>query len=99
MADLLYGSICLSTVPKELFKKVMCKDGQERVFLNIKVVKRKEKGQYGDTHFVSCEPRKEERVEGQSYIIGDLKEYIPQTQSPTPEQVSAAPASDLGLPF
>lgn len=98
MANFLYGSICLSNVPKELFKKVMCKDGVERVYLNIKVVERNQKSQYGDTHFVSCEPRKEERKDGVNYIFGDLKTYNGDNAKPSPEQINNADAAD-DLPF
>lgn len=30
----LFGSICLSEIPREQMKKVMCKDGKERIYLN-----------------------------------------------------------------
>ena len=98
---MIYGSICLSAVPKELFKKVMCKDGQERIYLNLKVIPRKEVGQYGHTHFISVEPiDKAERKEGINYIVGDLKEYIPKDDAPSAEDIAAAPkASDDDLPF
>ena len=101
MADLMFGSICVSQVPKDLFKKVKCKDGQERIFLNIKIVKRKEVGQYGHTHFVSCEPmEKEQRVEGINYIIGDMKEYVPKNEAPSPEEIAAAESAAADdLPF
>jgi hypothetical protein len=100
MADLIYGSICLSAVPKELFKKVKCKNGEERIYLNIKVVKRKEVSQYGDTHFVSCAPKKEEQKEGTNYILGDWKEYNPQPTAPTQEDIdNAQSATDEDLPF
>lgn len=105
MADFMYGSLCLSTIPKRLFKKVMCKDGKERVFLNIKVIKRKEPSQFGNTHFVSCEPKDEnDRVDGEVYICGDLKEYAPQNIMPTAEEIAAAPPmpfmeNDTDLPF
>lgn len=96
MAKLLYGSICLSNVPKELFKKVMCKDGVERVYLNIKVVELNQQSQYGDTHFVSCEPKKEERKEGTNYIFGNLKTYNDTGGMPSTEQVAKSkPADDL----
>lgn len=97
----MYGSICLSAVPKELFKKVMCKDGQERVFLNIKVVQRKEASQYGHTHFISCEPKEQsERQDGVNYICGDLTEFAPQNSAPSPENIQAAPAAqESDLPF
>ncbi len=100
-SEMIYGSICLSMVPKELFKKVKCKDGVERVFLNMKIVKRKEVGQYGHTHFASCEPiDKNERKDGTNYIFGDFKEYVAKNEGPTPEDIAAAPAvDDDGLPF
>ena len=84
----LYGSICLSDIPRSQMKKVMCKDGKERIYLNIFVGERKEPATFGDrtyTHFVSCSPRKEERVEGESYFIGDLRTVQPQPSSPTAE--------------
>jgi len=101
MAQILLGSICLSNIPKSEIKKVMCKDGKERLYLNVAVIERKEKGQYGDTHFISCAPKKEERKDDQSYIIGDLKEWNPEPQTPTPEQIAAAPSmnDDDALPF
>jgi hypothetical protein len=100
MANMIYGSICLSDVPKELFKKVTVKSGEEKIFLNIKIVPRKAVGKYGHTHFVSCEPRKEERVEGKNYIIGDMKEFEPQPSKISSEQVEAAPSVNINdLPF
>ncbi len=101
MSNMIYGSINLSDIPKELFKKVKCKDGQERVFLNIKVCARKEVSKFGHTHFISCEPaNKEERKEGVNYICGDLKEYVPQNATPSTEDIaSAQPANNDDLPF
>lgn len=97
---MIYGSICLSNVPKEQFKKVMCKDGVERVFLNMKIVRRKEVSKFGHTHFASCEPaNKDERVQGVNYIFGDFKEYVPDDTT-SPENIAQAPvASDDDLPF
>lgn len=99
--DILTGSICLSNIPREQMKRIMCKDGIERIFINIAVIERKEKGQYGDTHFVSCAPKKDERKDGVNYVIGDLKRYEPQPSSPTPEQINAAPSISPSddLPF
>lgn len=100
---ILTGSICLSDIPKEEIKKIMCKDGKERMYLNVAVISRKEKSQFGHTHFITCSPKKEERKDGISYIIGDLKEYIQQQNSPTPEQIAQAPAATASeindLPF
>lgn len=99
--QILIGSICLSSIPKEEIKKVMCKDGQERLFLNVAVIGRKEKSAYGDTHFISCAPKKDERKEGVNYIIGDLKEWNPEPQMPTTEEIASAQpvTDDDALPF
>lgn len=98
----LYGTICLSDIPRSQMKKVMCKDGKERIFLNVFIGERKQPATFGDrtfTHFVSCSPRQEERVEGEKYFIGDLQTYDPRPSTPTAEQVAAAPpvteANDL----
>lgn len=85
-------------------KKIRCKDGVERIFLNVSVVERKEAGKFGDTHFITCAPKKEERREGENYIIGDLKTWNPEPQMPTTEEIAAAPPfspsdDDDVLPF
>lgn len=101
MANFLYGSICLTDVPKELFKKVTTQNGMEKIFLNIKIVERKNPSPYGHTHFISCEPRKEERREDANYICGDLKTYVPKEDKPvtTEDIASAPPAGSDDLPF
>lgn len=98
----MYGSICLTDIPREQMRKIKCKDGVERVYVNVRVVERKQPSQYGHTHFISCEPKKEERKEGVNYIFGDLKEWQSQAaQKPTAAEISAAPAvsEDENLPF
>ena len=99
----LYGSICLSDIPRSQMKKVKTKDGKEKIYLNIFIGERKEPVTFDDrtyTHFVSCSPKKEERVEGENYFIGDLQTYEPQPQA-TAEQINAAPSvsDDDDLPF
>lgn len=100
----LFGSICLSEIPREQMKKVMCKDGKERVFVNIFVGERKTPQSFGSrifTHFVSCAPKKEERIEGRNYFIGDLETFNPQPMQPTAEMIEAAPGlgPEDDLPF
>lgn len=93
---ILSGSICLSDIPREQMKKIKCKDGVERIYVNVAVIERKEKSQFG----LTCSPKKEERVEGTRYIFGDLKEFVPQNTSPSPEDINNAPSvSDDDLPF
>ena len=96
----LFGSICLSDIPREQMKKVMCKDGVERMFLNIAIIEKKEKGQFGDTHFITCAPRKEEQKEGVNYIIGEMKLYVP-APNVSPQEIDDAPPIDPNddLPF
>ena len=97
MANFLYGSICLSDIPTELIKKL----DNGKLYLNVSVQERREVGTYGETHFISCRPKnKEERKEGVNYIIGGLKTYDPQPQTPTVADIDAAPAaSPDDLPF
>lgn len=66
---ILTGSICLSDIPREQMKKVVCKDGKERIYLNVAVIERKEPSQFGHTHFITCAPKQEERKEGTQYIL------------------------------
>lgn len=102
--NLLYGSICLSdAIASGQAKKVLCKDGQTRVYLNISVVEKKQPQELNGklyTHFVSCAPKQEERKEGVQYIIGDLQTYTPQLVTPSAEEIAQAPPADLNdLPF
>jgi len=96
----MYGSICLSDIPRQMMKKVMCKDGKERIYLNVKIVERKQPSAFGHTHFITCEPKKEERVEGVNYIFGDLKTFGEQAR-PSVEDVNNAPQvkDDEDLPY
>lgn len=44
---ILSGSICLSDIPREQMKKIKCKDGVERIYVNVAVIERREKSQFG----------------------------------------------------
>lgn len=88
------GSLCLSDIDKSLIKKA----DNGKMYLNISVGERtnKETGEpepdkYGATHYVSCQPPKEQREEGKNYFIGNLKRYVPKP-APTPADIEAAPA-------
>lgn len=75
MSKMLYGSICLSKIPKELIKDVECKDGVKRKFLNLAIIENRRGSDFGSTHYVTCKPKDEEVVEGTNYIIGYFKTY------------------------
>lgn len=104
MANRLYGSICLTdAIASGQAKKVLCKDGQTKVFLNISIVEKKQPQELNGktyTHFVSCAPKQEERKEGVQYIIGDLQTYNPQPSTPTAEEIAQSPvATHDDFPF
>lgn len=91
----LIGSICLSDIPRSEMKKVMCRDGKERIYVNIAVVERKSVADNGDTHFLTCEPKQEFRKEGVKYIFGNLKPLKFQHEGPSEEDIqNAQPVED-----
>lgn len=109
--SILTGSICLSDIPREQMKKVKCRDGVERIYLNVAVIARKTPQSFdeGDrkrtlTHFISCAPKKEDRADGVKYIIGDLETRTFGTAPvvlPSVADIDNAPAvgNDSDLPF
>ena len=100
MGQFLIGSIEISKVPKELFKKVKKADGTEAVYLNIAVSERKEVGRYGETHGVQFTRDKDKRIENENTFFGSLKAYSPTPQIVTAEQIAEAPPVEAdGLPF
>jgi hypothetical protein len=96
MSDYLYGGICLSDIPRELFKKA--ENG--KVYLNIAVARRREVSTYGDTHSIIASVPREKRADGDKPIYcGYLKEHIPQVHVTT-ESIDSAPVADMDdLPF
>lgn len=65
----LFGSICLSDIPKELI--TTAKNGKK--YLNIEVKQMRQPSQYGHTHTVKASVKLDERKEGVNYYIGNLK--------------------------
>jgi hypothetical protein len=65
----LFGSICLSDIPKELI--TTAKNGKK--YLNIEVKQMRQPSQFGHTHTVKASVKKDERQEGVNYYIGNLK--------------------------
>lgn len=96
MAMKFTGSICLSDIPKEQIKKVVCKDGKTRLFLNFSIhenkeVKKDAEGHVLSDHFISCAPRKEERIEGTQYIIGNVRTWVDvRSSTPTAQEINNA---------
>lgn len=106
----LYGSICLSDIPKELI--TTSKNGKK--YLNIEVNELRQPSQYGATHAVKMSVKKADRKEGVNYYIGNLKpskfgnEDAATTATVTtssdavdvpPAAVNDTPTNDDDLPF
>lgn len=97
MSDFLIGSICISDVPKELFKKA----DNGKVYLNIAVAERQAVSDYGDTHNIIASKPKDQRVEGEKpAYIGNLKRWAQPVTTPSAEDINSAPTADIDdLPF
>lgn len=100
----LYGSICLSDIPKELITE--SKNGKK--YLNIEVTALRQPSQYGATHAVKMSVKKADRKEGVNYYIGNLKpskfgnEDATATQTAPPvsaPQYEAPATNNNDLPF
>ena len=65
----LYGSICLNDIPKELI--TVGRNGKK--YLNVVINARREVSQYGYTHYIKANCKKELQRSGVNYYIGDLK--------------------------
>lgn len=69
MEENLYGSLCLTDIPKELI--TVGKNGKK--YLNVVVNRRREASKFGMTHYVKAYCKKEQQREGVNYYIGELK--------------------------
>ena len=70
----LYGSLCLSDIPKELIST----GNNGKKYLNISIRQRREPSQWGHTHNVLVDIPQEQRVKGSKAIyIGNLKVSAP----------------------
>lgn len=103
MSNFFLGSIDLSKIDTNYIKMVPFKDGTRRPILQISISKRKVPSQFGDTHYISYAPKGTPQDQRNKFICGDLREWQPVVEKPTPEQIEAAPAynpqEDADLPF
>ena len=90
----LFGSLCLTDIPKELIREA----ANGKKYLSIEVCERREPGKYGDTHYIKAWCKAEERKEGVSYFIGELKpsKYDHPT---TAAQAPAQPSPQAQQPY
>lgn len=98
--DNMYGSICLTDIPKELI--TVGKNGKK--YLRVTVSARRTPSRFGDTHYIKAYCRREERREGANYYIGELRPAKAAEADGTAAQASAPSAAPAGgayedLPF
>lgn len=74
----LFGSICLTDIPKELI--TVGKNGKK--YLNIVINARREASQYGHTHYIKAYCKREQQRDGVNYYIGELKPSKMQSEQP-----------------
>lgn len=87
------GSICLSDIPKELFKKA--ENG--KVYLNLAIFPMNKEDAYGNQYTCSCAPKEEQRKEGVNYLVGKFR-VLEKKVDPTPADIDLMPPAD-DLPF
>jgi len=94
----LFGSICMDDIPAEAIVPVVTRNKDlfgnpiVKKYLNLYLYVKAEPDMYGNTHFLTCDPKKENRVENHSYIIGNMKPYEYRDHV-TPDQIEAARAT------
>lgn len=94
MSKFLYGSICLSDIPKGLIRKSE-KNGKQ--YINIGISQLKEKSKFGDTHAITVNIPKDQREPNDRPIyIGNLKTWEGNTSA---QHETTQPPEDDDLPF
>ena len=95
-----FGFLCLSDIPKDQIRK----GDNGKLYLNVSIglankpFQPKPDGVVYD-YYVSCAPKKEERVEGQYYSIGNL--HVEPYHTADPSAATAVPSQEdmSDLPF
>lgn len=94
----LFGSICLSDIPRDQIRRVVTRDGREKLYVNIQIYERREPRLMSGrayTHFVSCAPARSSRRPGVNYIFGDLckgESHSSPYAPPSPEKIDDSPS-------
>lgn len=92
----LFGSICLSDIPRELMRK---SEKNGKTYLSVVIGERRQPSQYGHTHYIKAYAKRGEVAEGVNLFIGDLKpSQFQDDDAPQAAPAAPAPTSDE-LPF
>lgn len=97
MEQNLFGSICLTDIPKELITTAT--NGKK--YLTIVVNERREPSRYGHTHYIKAYCKKENQRPDVNYYIGELKPSImsASTSSAFPDYEEQSAPDSEELPF
>lgn len=76
----LFGSICIEEIPDECKKRVMCKDGRYRTYVNVLINELHSPVQYprfAKTHIITCYKKgiRGDMPEAGRYIIGQVVNF------------------------
>ena len=89
------GYLDLTNLPKSQVKKVKFSDGKEHLIVNIAIFETEpsynSEGKMTSDHYITCAPKKDERIKEEKYGIGKLLTWQQKPQDPTEEEVKAAP--------
>jgi hypothetical protein len=90
-------SLCLSDIPKEKIKQA----ANGKKYINLILYELRETGMYGATHTLTVSKTKEEReANAETLYVGRGKQYVPKTETLTPQQIDELPQADIDdLPF
>lgn len=90
----LYGSVCLSDIPKELIRKSE-KNGKQ--YINIGISQLREKSKFGDTHTITVNvPKEQRKLSDKAIYIGNLKTWDGGSAS---QRAPTQQAEEDDLPF
>jgi hypothetical protein len=93
----LFGSICLTDIPKELIKEVTTKDGKVKKYIDISVRTKLQVSEWGHTHYIRMSKKSNDKV----VYLGNLKpsQYSEQPQPYPQPQDTPIEVGDDDLPF
>lgn len=96
------GYLDVTDLPRSQVMKVKFGDGKVHSIVNIAIFatepRYNNEGKITSDHYITCAPRKEERIEGEKYGIGRMLTWQQKPQDPSEEDIRAAsPMNDDDL--
>ena len=88
----LFGSICLSDIPRELMRT---NEKNGKVYLSVIVAERREASKYGYTHYIKAYAKRGEVADNTNLYIGELKPSQYDNENNNAPATNAAPQPEL----